>query len=299
MNNVWYNIFKIKKQRVFSSLLCGFLGSFSVATAGNEPRQDVIREIITKKNELGIDKSFNFFDVHLSEHEHEILETLHIKAKRPLSIYGNHENNEHDIAAYLESLGNSCEHSQCAAAIIHRFIVESCNACGSAGISVMIRSMPQTDQYDIPRWHFDSLPDLALKGLSTKIVCALKGPGTVFSPISAAVRDEYLHVSHQIDIEREQQFMNDELIDKKTVNQTRYNISRSYDIEPRKQLAQLLAPYEVRQAATRQGTLFVIGDPLHAAVHSEPPIHEDRLLIAIIPGTVEQIKALQYLETGK
>jgi hypothetical protein len=235
--------------------------------------QDRIHEIAAKKNELCVKKAFNFFDLHLSAEEHEILQSLSIITKVPFRMYGNPENKEHAIALYLESLGNSVECSNRAARIIHRFIMDSFNACGFPAISVIMRPTEQTDKFDIARWHIDnaSFDNSVLHDLKIKLVCALKGSSTLFSCVSGAARDEFLHTLHD----------------------------KSFDIQSRENRSKLLASYEIMQASIEQGACFIIGDPLQAAVHSEPPIHEDRLFMAIIPGTVEQIKLLQYLETGK
>lgn len=288
----------MKESLLISILLllnCGL-----AASACHDIRPEGVQEIVAKKNELGPDKSYNWFDLHLSEEEHEVLETLHITTKVPFRMYGNPEYKERDIALYLESLGNYVEHSQRAAAIIHRFIVESFLASGFPAISVIIRPTEKTDKFDIPRWHFDSFPEgFVAQDMRTKIVCALKGPGTLLSSISGSARDEFCSardkLCHDFDLDLQQKRMNNKT-DERTFQQLRYQAS--FDIERRKNLDKLVAPYGISQAVTRQGALFIIGDPLLAAVHSEPIINEDRLFIAIISDTVEAISRLQRLEMG-
>ena len=41
------------------------------------------------------------------------------------------------------------------------------------------------------------------------------------------------------------------------------------------------------------GAVFIIGDKYNSAVHSEPPIHEERLFIGLIPGSTSEVDEIR------
>ena len=163
-------------QLFFNCVLFALLANFCTMHAGSQPRQNVINEIIHKKNELGGDTTFLFFDLQLSVEEQKVLESLQIKTAVPFRIFGNPEHKEHEIALYLQSLGNNLELAERAASIIYRFIIEIFDACGFPAALVVLRPTERTDTFEVPRWHFDSVPNPVLQDMKLKIACALQGP---------------------------------------------------------------------------------------------------------------------------
>ena len=61
--------------------------------------------------------------------------------------------------------------------------------------------------------------------------------------------------------------------------------------DARAKLAELLDPAKAVTASSGQGTIFIVGADF-AAVHSEPPIKEQRLFISIVPGSQTDIEEL-------
>lgn len=51
-------------------------------------------------------------------------------------------------------------------------------------------------------------------------------------------------------------------------------------------------------AYPHQGVVFIVGSD-HAAVHSEPPIKEERLFLSVLPGTKEQIKEWESSQSSQ
>ncbi len=228
------------------------------------------------------DRNVVFFDIGLSLQEEQLLDSLQIMNKPPFRLYGNPSDTQVDIAEYLQSLGNDVTVASQGASIIHALIMHVHQMYRSQPIAVIMRATKTNDKFDIPRWHYDGVHDPILEDIQTKFVCALQGPGTLFAQVSQAGRKNYIDFCDQ---------------QPPVTLQEKYQ--RNFDLYVRTQVATIIDQYPRKQTATRQGVVFAIGDPLTAAFHSEPAINRDRLFLAIIPGTDEQIAFLQKVETGK
>ena len=56
--------------------------------------------------------------------------------------------------------------------------------------------------------------------------------------------------------------------------------------------AALFEDESIEQLKDGQAGIFIVGDQLQAAIHSEPAIYENRLFISVVPATQEQINQL-------
>ena len=275
---------EVYMKKLLVSLLCLWPGMMLASLPSNHSRTDVIDELRVQKNQLGKNKPFNLFDLHLSQAEHDILESLHVKNSTPFDIYGRPEGKESDMNSYLESLGNSPEHARIATAIIYRFMKESLIAYDAPAAWITIRSSKQNSHYDVARWHTDGSFFPQQDDLQAKILTTLKGPGTLLCNVSDETRKEYGPI-------RQQAWK--ELNFNSTMKDATTKQLDEHDHKVRPKLVALLAPYEVQQAQTRQGVMFLVGNyATTAAFHSEPAINTDRLFMSILPGTDEQIKFL-------
>jgi hypothetical protein len=63
------------------------------------------------------------------------------------------------------------------------------------------------------------------------------------------------------------------------------------EVEGRKLLMDIIDASKIISAEFGQGAVFKVGDD-YPAVHSEPPIHEERLFISILPGSKVKIQEL-------
>ena len=88
-----------------------------------------------------------------------------------------------------------------------------------------------------------------LAGLSANLGAALKGKQTLFYAVSQDVRKEF-------DLHRD---------------------NRAF-------LSNLLNAAQAESTPKGYGAFFLVGDDESAAIHSEPPIHEERLFISVLPG---------------
>ena len=122
-----------------------------------------------------------------------------------------------------------------------------------------LQAFVPTSDYDVPRWHMDGLyfrcPD---SYLTYKFALALKGPSTLFYPTSSA--------SRQI-------------------------VKEHYG--DRELLSEIFSPSDAFSPATGEGIFFIGSDWDKSAIHSEPPIHDQRLFFSMIPCDREQLKELE------
>lgn len=126
---------------------------------------------------------------------------------------------------------------------------------------VCVRVFRENAFFDQPRWHTDGryfgFDDKSRSQTCVKFAAALKGPGTLFYPVSEEERDMFR--AHQND--------------------------RGF-------LAQFLDPRKAVQTKSGEGAFFLVADPLNSAVHSEPSITEDRLFFSVLPGSNGEIGEL-------
>lgn len=61
--------------------------------------------------------------------------------------------------------------------------------------------------------------------------------------------------------------------------------------ENRETIANMLNRSQSISALPMQGTIYIVGTN-SSAVHSEPPIHEERLFLSIVPGNKSEIQEL-------
>ena len=67
--------------------------------------------------------------------------------------------------------------------------------------------------------------------------------------------------------------------------------SLQFDPENRETIANMLDISQSIAAGPGHGAIYIVGTK-YAAVHSEPPIHEERLFLSIVPGSKSEIQEL-------
>lgn len=130
---------------------------------------------------------------------------------------------------------------------------------------VYLRSTVPADTFDIPRWHFDgnyySVKDL--EEIQCKFVLALVGPSTLFYPIPCEQR----------------------LVVRKRTRDRLY-------MQEYCQADKIIAP-------NRGEGAFFLGSQINwSALHSEPPLHEKRLFMSIVPCETQHIDDLKQRVLG-
>ena len=135
------------------------------------------------------------------------------------------------------------------------------NASGKETAWICLRSFIPTSRYDVPRWHVDGFyctPE-GPEDLLFKFVVTLVGPTTLFYPLPQELRKRSENMVH----------------------------NRQY-------MSNLCKQENVVSPNLGQGAIFRSGQYTKmAALHSEPPIHENRLFFSIVPCSQAQLPALK------
>ena len=222
------------------------------------------------------DRSFAFFDLGVSNNEKQQLHNLTINQTIVLNNYGDIDKLESDIVDFLIELGNNRQDAQAAAHIIYTIVLRDIALCGAPTGWIALRAFEPNDSYDLPRWHTDGTFYLSEEHCCYKLAYALKGPATLFVRLPHDTRAEFFKIQNSTFAE----------MNKKLSKEERYNIMHGNRIK----LAELVDPYNLSYLPADTAAIFVTGNPYRSAIHSEPPIHENRLFMSIVPGSYEQIQ---------
>jgi hypothetical protein len=218
----------------------------------------------------------------LSSNELQILQNLTINKTSDINNFAHLATFEDEVFEFLKSLGNTDENAQIACKIMHKIVSNSLVALHAQAAWVTIRSFKPNEIYNLPRWHTDGYYFQPFSGVCYKIVCALQGANTLFVHVPDAMRVEFFAIQSRALSGI-----------KKTVHKNLSKKDSDYiRRSTRMQRVDLLKDFSVQAATAGQGTVFIIGDREKSAIHSEPPMHEDRLFMSIVPGTYEQIESL-------
>lgn len=193
------------------------------------------------------------------------IKSLKINSTEEYNNYGDLKKLGSEAKAFIKSLHKENKTTaEAASQIIVRIVNDIVQASGQETAWVAIRSFIPMSEYDVPRWHTDGYYYEPRTGNPYKFALALKGAPTLFYRLPVSERDAFTTVQ------------------RKGTEENGYN---------RQALADLLgrSPEALSIARPNQGAIFIVGSD-NAAVHSEPPIHEERLFISILPGSKAQIK---------
>lgn len=236
-----------------------------------DERDTLLSEQIQRSvSKLSADTPFIIFDLMLSEDEVDCFKKLKIGSSICYNNYGDLVNLECGTKSFLQSLDNENEISELAARVITKMVIQSLIGCGQESAWVTLRASTNTDahvdadKFDIPRWHRDGI-FYSSSNLKYKIVTALKGAQTLLYP-----QDSFNNLSSTM--------------------QERFRLLSEGEEtkDSREARAKMLDMSKVISAKPHCATIFVVGAD-NAALHSEPPIREDRLFLSILPGSNEQI----------
>lgn len=226
---------------------------------------NVINRIPTAIKELGPENSFVCYDLHLSDDDIKVLKSLKVSITDEYNNYGNLKDLNSEVRTFIKSLNKENEAiAEATSKIIARIVNDIVRASGQETAWVAVRSFIPTSEYDVPRWHRDGYYYAPYEGNPYKFAVTLKGPSTLFYNLPNDLKKEFS------DLERT------------GTEKNGYN---------RQTLATFLGQSQgnTRVPQPYQGAIFIVGSE-YAAIHSEPPIHEERLFISVLPGSQKQIK---------
>ncbi|MBY0272199.1 MAG: hypothetical protein K2X02_02115 [Alphaproteobacteria bacterium] len=242
-----------------------FVNIFLVNVSLTIENEKETREIQTAIKALGPSRSFVYYDLHLSENEKSAGNALKISKTDSYNNYGNLNVLESEVREFIKTLGKvNNTNAKEVAGLIVRLVNEILQASEQETAWVAVRAFTPISEYDVPRWHTDGYYFEPYSGDLYKFALTLKGSPTLFYRLPDNKREEFYALRG------------------KGTEQNDYN---------RQALADMLGQFKeaISIAHPYQGAVFIVG-PNNAAVHSEPPIKEERLFISILPGSKTQIK---------
>lgn len=197
---------------------------------------------------------FTLIDIPLEEEDFEVFQSLRVCEFIDFNQVGNLKELPSSLSQFLKGIGpNSEELSEKASFIISSLVESIIKGAKKETAWVGVRASYHTDFYDIPRWHQDGYyyTPKSKEGPNLKFIMALKGPSTRFYPLDFS------------DILQKKLFLSAK--------------------GKRAALAELF-PYANSIIPTnKQGAIFILGNKSITPLHSEPPIHEERIFLAVIP----------------
>jgi hypothetical protein len=223
------------------------------------------REIQAATESLSPRHSFAYYDLHLSENEKSAVNALKIHKTDSYNNYANLNALEPEVRDFIKTLdkGNETNAKEVSHLIV-RLVNEILHASGQETAWVAVRAFIPISQYDVPRWHTDGYYFEPYSGDPYKFAVTLKGPPTLFYRLPDNKREEFYTLEH------------------KGTEQNNYNRQVLADMLGKsKEAISIAQPY--------QGAIFIVGSS-NAAVHSEPPLKEERLFMSVLPGSKAQIK---------
>ena len=204
---------------------------------------------------LDADCGFSFIDLGKSEQELAIFQNLRFSSDEHLDTFGSIADFEREAALFLEKIGPNPRDKVVdpCVALIHEIALNILEASGKTDAWFCLRAIPPTNAYDLPRWHMDGYyyKDLQHEKVQYKFVTALLGPSTLFYS---------LPTSHE---------------------ELRRNIWAH--MNQRVLISQICAHVPPTSCRTGEGAFFIASNVKKAALHSEPPTHEERLFFSIVP----------------
>jgi hypothetical protein len=226
---------------------------------------------------LSSEQPFINFALPLSTDDFNLLNQLQIISTQEYHNFGKLENLNDEIKTFLESLAEKNSKISDSASTLITTLVKDIVSSSKQGDSawVLVRAYIDNNQHDLPNWHTD--PCLGLLNCIANehvIVFSLKGPSTLFYPIDTEEREEFNLKSN---IENYLNFT---------------DTDTDIELQQRKELAKMINVFNAISANYGEGTVFLSGETF-GAVHSVPPIHEERLFVAVAPSSKLVIQQLE------
>lgn len=205
---------------------------------------------------------FVIVDRLITDEELEGFQYIDIQSERFYHQFGELEKTQEGISDFLSSVGaNERELASQAAAILAHIASQVIEASGKETAWIHLRASVPTDKFDLPRWHMDGyyyIPE-GPDDLLFKFAATFLGPPTLFYRLPSELRN---------------------------------GIRRH--IPDRKYMKEFCQVENIVTARVGEGVVFIGGRGAGvAALHSEPPIHENRLFFSVIPCSNEQLPELK------
>ncbi len=216
-------------------------------------------QLISGPQNLNASNGFVYVDLEIPAHVLSFIDrTLKVDAQKSYDRFGDLNVLKHELPAFLRAIGNDDERAiQTVTEIILETALKVAKACGKETAWVCVRSFVPSPAFDQPRWHVDGYYYPLYSGFPVKFVAALKGPQTLFYRLPEELRETFI-------------------------------------VNERNQIAlnKLLDGTKAESPNRGFGAFFIVGDEHASAIHSEPPIHTERLFFSVLPGDKAEIDEL-------
>jgi hypothetical protein len=213
--------------------------------------------------ELNI-KGFSFVNLELSNYEIKLFDIINIINDLDYNRFGNLKLLKKELIDYFKKVcNNDITLIKEVVNIICRIIDKNIKKLNKETGWITIRSSLPNDEFDIPRWHMDGCYFEPFNENNIKFIFVLKGPQTL-------LYDDNQKIRNLVKNNEDRDFLSNNI-----------NLENSIKINK------------------GYGVLFITGDNNIAAIHSEPPIKEQRLFISIVFGSQEQINNLDLRWNSK
>ena len=210
--------------------------------------------------------TYQHFDLGLSPHEISALNQITVSDSDSYNNFGEPDVLLSELTDFFKAQGNTPETSRNQAMLVGKVITETIEKFGSETAWITLRTSKPTTEYNIPRWHTDGYyySPTEQNESQYKAVIPIKGTGTLLNSLSGEDREKLEEIN-------------------------RLPLKES----DKRQMASHIVPLENAETTPiGSGTVMVAGSD-SATVHSEPPIHSDRIFLSVLPGSREQIKELE------
>ncbi|MGI4851060.1 MAG: hypothetical protein ACRYGR_03895 [Janthinobacterium lividum] len=156
-----------------------------------------------------------------------------------------------------------------------------------------LRAFKETTAFDQPRWHMDGCYYESFDGTQLKFAIVFKGPSTLFYPLSFDERQKFTDFTSESWQKIRTQFDQSLQQNTMTEEQIQDEKNRLYEQEEKIFLSQMIQKSQIISLPSGQGMIFKVGNLTTAALHSEPPIKEDRLFLSIVPCGFKDISGMR------
>lgn len=204
---------------------------------------------------------FSVVDMGLSAQECADYDKIDIQKTQSIHVFNDFGKLEGKILKLLGEIGNNnAALMQKIADRIVGIVQQIMTASGSTAAWVCVSASLPTNAYDIPRWHMDGyyFRPQEPNSLMCKFIMTLAGPSTLFYQLPPESRQE---------------------LGMKTFD--RFYMHR------------VCTSDKIVEPKRGQGILFLSGQRMWAALHSEPKMDRKRLFFSVVPCTQEQVAELK------
>ena len=214
-------------------------------------------------------KSYKIIKLNIDDKIMTILNEININIDNVFNYFGESKIlDSNKLKDFLINIGNNnIKDINQLTQFIKKLVLKICNKFNNKFCWLTIRISKNKDDklldYDIPRWHIDGRYYNS-ESIQYKFILTLKGPSTLIINPNNKIRKTFL------------QFFDNDIINTRL---GRNKIVKNESI--------------IKVKTLINGLITMSNNSNLATIHSEPPIHEDRIFISILPMTLDEINQLK------